>query len=230
MRKAYIFKTDIDIDLLKESLETYFSSLGLNVSTGGESNEFILSSGPQYDLPDEITVSLGYKKPGKLMIRADYVGDILDAKMATLKIINNMKKIVKRIINTGTVPTESLIPGHKMPTKSCKKCGQTLQEDWIICPNCGAQIEIEKPVLVCPNCNRKIEKSWNICPYCGEKLREMLEEQEYEEEEEEEEEEDEEEEEEEEEQEYEEEGEYCSYCGAKVPEGARYCVNCGREL
>ncbi|MBS7249256.1 MAG: hypothetical protein KIH08_01490 [Candidatus Freyarchaeota archaeon] len=62
MRKSYIFNTNVEIPFLKNALETYFTNLGLTVSEGAGENEFILSSGPHYDLPVQIAVSIGVEK------------------------------------------------------------------------------------------------------------------------------------------------------------------------
>jgi len=218
----YVIKTNKDIGWLQESLETYFSNLGLDVMKGAKSNQFVLTRGQSYSIPNPITVSLEYKTPGRLKVDTECVGDILDTKVPTLKIINNMKKIVNRIIELGTVPTESLIPGHKMPQpelkmpqKACKKCGKPIQEDWSICPNCGTQIGIKKLEQTCPNCNKAVKKEWKLCAYCGATLKQDLEPEE-----------------EEEEEEHAEEmrKDRCPYCGAKIPAGASYCGLCGREV
>ena len=208
MRKSYIFNTNVEIPFLKKALETYFTNLGLNVSEGTEENEFTLSSGPHYNLPEPITVSMELRKPGQIMVKLDYQGDILDTKIDTLKIVNNTDKIVKKILQTGKVPTESLIPGHTMPQpppKLCSKCKQPLKEEWKLCPNCGTPIETAKKPS-CPNCGKQMEPSWKICPYCGEKLVEKTDSKQ------------------------EEAAKLCPKCGTQMPINAIYCAKCGNLL
>nr|MDO8075414.1 zinc ribbon domain-containing protein [Candidatus Freyarchaeota archaeon] len=210
MRKAFIFQTNTDISSVQEALETYLSNLGLRVSRGTGSNQFILSGGDYYDLPDRISVSLESKGPGKLMVSADYPGSFLDAKIQTLKIVNNLGKIVKRILDTGRVPTESLIPGITMPQKLCENCRQPIQEGWKICPNCGTPIQTKKKESTCPSCGKQVEAAWKVCPYCGAKLVEEPEK--------------------ETQTEKETEPKFCDKCGAEAPPGAMYCVKCGNPL
>ncbi|MEM3562890.1 MAG: zinc ribbon domain-containing protein [Candidatus Jordarchaeaceae archaeon] len=207
MRKSYIFNTNVEIPFLKNALETYFTNLGLTVSEGTVENEFTLASGPHYDLPVQIAVSIELRKAGQIMVKLDYPGDIIDTQIETLKIVNNADKIVKKILQTGKVPTESLIPGHTMPQpppKLCPKCKQPIKEDWKLCPNCGTPLETKKPR--CPNCGKQMEPSWKICPYCGEKLVEKTDSKQ------------------------EETAKLCPKCGAEMPINAIYCAKCGNPM
>lgn len=44
----------------------------------------------------------------------------------------------------------------------CPGCGERIQPDYRLCPNCG--LEIRRP---CVSCKRSIRLAWNLCPYCG---------------------------------------------------------------
>jgi RNA polymerase subunit RPABC4/transcription elongation factor Spt4 len=45
---------------------------------------------------------------------------------------------------------------------SCPGCKRRVQADYIVCPNCRA--ELKQP---CPNCGRLLQLGWRICPYCA---------------------------------------------------------------
>jgi hypothetical protein len=45
---------------------------------------------------------------------------------------------------------------------TCPGCGQRIQNNWQVCPNC--QTRLKKP---CISCGSTLELAWNICPYCA---------------------------------------------------------------
>ena len=44
----------------------------------------------------------------------------------------------------------------------CPHCGTAVQEDFVFCPRCGAEI-----LTACPSCHRAVQSDWTHCPYCG---------------------------------------------------------------
>ncbi len=47
-------------------------------------------------------------------------------------------------------------------TRPCPKCGAAVQEDFVFCPRCGAEI-----LTACPSCYRAVQTDWTRCAYCG---------------------------------------------------------------
>ncbi len=45
----------------------------------------------------------------------------------------------------------------------CPSCGRRIQEDWVVCPKCRADLKKS-----CGKCCKKINLAWEVCPYCGE--------------------------------------------------------------
>ena len=60
-------------------------------------------------------------------------------------------------------PPRAVIPTL---TRPCPQCGQPLQEDFVFCPNCGAEA-----LTACPSCHRAVQADWTHCAYCGADLR-----------------------------------------------------------
>jgi len=50
----------------------------------------------------------------------------------------------------------------KKPYK-CRNCGKPVDEEWLACPYCKAEIASER---LCANCGKKLEPDWVICPFC----------------------------------------------------------------
>ncbi len=48
----------------------------------------------------------------------------------------------------------------------CPECGKAVEEDWQVCPYCGAALTCE-----CPECGKATEPDWVACPYCGATLK-----------------------------------------------------------
>jgi len=44
----------------------------------------------------------------------------------------------------------------------CPRCHSPLQEDFVFCPHCGAEV-----LAACPNCHRAVRADWTHCAYCG---------------------------------------------------------------
>lgn len=47
-------------------------------------------------------------------------------------------------------------------TRPCPSCGAAVQEDFVFCPRCGAEI-----LSACPSCHRAVQTDWARCAYCG---------------------------------------------------------------
>lgn len=50
-------------------------------------------------------------------------------------------------------------------TKPCPQCSTPVQENFVFCPLCGAEL-----LIACPECHRAVESSWTHCAYCGTEL------------------------------------------------------------
>ena len=55
--------------------------------------------------------------------------------------------------------------GEEKKKKFCNNCGNEVQEDWLVCPYCAAQILNRKNN--CANCGKELQEGWKACPYCG---------------------------------------------------------------
>ena len=67
--------------------------------------------------------------------------------------------------HAGTPANPASGPAHAPPqavTRPCPQCGEPVQEDFVFCPRCGAEI-----LTACPSCHRAVETDWTHCPYCG---------------------------------------------------------------
>jgi len=49
--------------------------------------------------------------------------------------------------------------------RPCPHCGGLVQEDFVFCPRCGAEL-----LTACPECHRAVEAAWSHCAYCGAEL------------------------------------------------------------
>ncbi|HLE29152.1 MAG TPA: zinc ribbon domain-containing protein [Anaerolineales bacterium] len=50
-------------------------------------------------------------------------------------------------------------------TTPCPQCHSPLQEDFVFCPYCGAEV-----LAACPACHRAVRADWTHCAYCGAEL------------------------------------------------------------
>ena len=50
----------------------------------------------------------------------------------------------------------------RVASRPCSQCGASVQEDFVFCPRCGAEL-----LTACPECHRAVETSWTHCAYCG---------------------------------------------------------------
>ena len=48
----------------------------------------------------------------------------------------------------------------------CGRCSYPVQDDYIMCPNCGSQLK-----NVCSSCGKPLNPEWSVCPYCCTKVR-----------------------------------------------------------
>lgn len=44
----------------------------------------------------------------------------------------------------------------------CASCGYPVEADYVLCPNCHAQLK-----NLCGNCGRALEPAWTVCPFCA---------------------------------------------------------------
>ena len=44
----------------------------------------------------------------------------------------------------------------------CPACGQSVRENFIVCPHCGAELKLR-----CPGCGTPVEPEWKVCPQCA---------------------------------------------------------------
>lgn len=44
----------------------------------------------------------------------------------------------------------------------CPRCQSPLQEGFVFCPHCGAEV-----LTACPACHRAVRADWTHCAYCG---------------------------------------------------------------
>jgi RNA polymerase subunit RPABC4/transcription elongation factor Spt4 len=58
------------------------------------------------------------------------------------------------------VPVEKVPP--KQATKTCPRCRTQVQEEFVFCPSCGAEL-----LAACPECHRAVETGWTHCANCG---------------------------------------------------------------
>jgi predicted RNA-binding Zn-ribbon protein involved in translation (DUF1610 family) len=44
----------------------------------------------------------------------------------------------------------------------CAACGAIVDDDWVACPTCGAELSVR-----CTSCGRPLELDWQICAWCA---------------------------------------------------------------
>jgi hypothetical protein len=44
----------------------------------------------------------------------------------------------------------------------CATCGAMVDDEWVACPTCGAELAVR-----CPSCGRPLELDWGICAWCA---------------------------------------------------------------
>ena len=57
----------------------------------------------------------------------------------------------------------------------CVNCGNKLEEQWKVCPQCGTEVIREKEDIVveepqkqvCEKCGNELQDDWVKCPFCG---------------------------------------------------------------
>ncbi|MCX7669853.1 MAG: zinc ribbon domain-containing protein, partial [Anaerolineae bacterium] len=52
----------------------------------------------------------------------------------------------------------------------CKRCGARLQQEMIICPNCGARQRRPSRTIRCARCRGRATADMTVCPHCGRDL------------------------------------------------------------
>jgi len=63
------------------------------------------------------------------------------------------------------VAPQASVPQNAPPqvaTHPCPQCSEPVQEDFVFCPRCGAEL-----LTACPECHRALDASWTHCAYCG---------------------------------------------------------------
>ena len=49
----------------------------------------------------------------------------------------------------------------------CKRCGATMHQGVLICPECGARQNRHVSSMRCANCYRRVPLGLTVCPHCG---------------------------------------------------------------
>jgi RNA polymerase subunit RPABC4/transcription elongation factor Spt4 len=49
----------------------------------------------------------------------------------------------------------------------CRKCGQLVNPDWVICPACGTPTRKHPQAKHCPRCGARVHGDLVVCPSCG---------------------------------------------------------------
>lgn len=52
----------------------------------------------------------------------------------------------------------------------CKRCGARLQQEMVICPNCGARQRRQSRTIRCAHCRGRAQADMTVCPHCGRNL------------------------------------------------------------
>lgn len=73
-------------------------------------------------------------------------------------------------LGTSSMPvTEPAVgPKEAEGVSTCPECGEPVQDDWSMCPFCGADL---KPKTECPSCSKEVQPEWVRCPFCGADLK-----------------------------------------------------------
>jgi RNA polymerase subunit RPABC4/transcription elongation factor Spt4 len=64
-------------------------------------------------------------------------------------------------VASNPVPRAAYAQPQKV-THPCPQCSAPVQEDFVFCPRCGAEI-----LAACPSCHRAVQTDWTLCPFCG---------------------------------------------------------------
>ncbi|MBI3359711.1 MAG: zinc ribbon domain-containing protein [Chloroflexi bacterium] len=51
---------------------------------------------------------------------------------------------------------------HTSLTMPCPHCQYPVQEEFVFCPRCGAEV-----LTACPACHRAVRADWTHCAFCG---------------------------------------------------------------
>ena len=69
------------------------------------------------------------------------------------------------------------MPPHPQQLR-CPHCGNMVDSEWIMCPNCNKMLSEEKPSIEsqpgCPYCRELINPAWIMCPNCNKMLSEEV--------------------------------------------------------
>ena len=71
-------------------------------------------------------------------------------------------RLAVRHADRSAVETEPLAARHAPLLSACPRCQSPLQEDFVFCPRCGAEV-----LAACPSCHRAARADWTHCAYCG---------------------------------------------------------------
>jgi len=47
----------------------------------------------------------------------------------------------------------------------CGRCSYPVQDDYVMCPNCGSQLK-----NICTGCGKPLNPEWSVCPFCCTKV------------------------------------------------------------
>jgi len=63
-------------------------------------------------------------------------------------------------------------PPSRRTIENCLECGEEQQDDWQMCPYCGADRSTvdESTSGTCLSCGKPVGATWIRCPYCGEAI------------------------------------------------------------
>ena len=57
---------------------------------------------------------------------------------------------------------EALTRDMPQPEPACPNCNQSVNGDYLVCPNCRTRLR-----EACAHCSRPVELGWAACPYCA---------------------------------------------------------------
>jgi len=60
---------------------------------------------------------------------------------------------------------ESYVLAASVDHTRCRSCGRTVEETWMRCPACGADLAV-----ACPACGGRVEFDWSVCAWCAHDL------------------------------------------------------------
>jgi len=62
----------------------------------------------------------------------------------------------------GRTSSREAVPAFSRSRRSCIRCGEPVESNWLACPSCGADYR-----EICRFCGHSIDGNWIACPYCS---------------------------------------------------------------